>query len=68
MTRPAAIDHRKKFSTPDWSSRGFCNTCPRDSMLVIGDESEQPRTLAWMTGLLILINVGVFGLHVALSH
>jgi glycine amidinotransferase len=46
VTRPAAIDHRRKFSTPDWSSRGFCNTCPRDSMLVIGDEIiETP--MAW---------------------
>jgi glycine amidinotransferase len=46
VTRPVAIDHRKKFSTPDWSSRGFCNTCPRDSMLVIGDEIiETP--MAW---------------------
>ena len=46
MTRPEPVDHKKKFSTPDWSSRGFCNTCPRDSMLVIGDEIiETP--MAW---------------------
>ncbi len=46
VTRPDAINHKKKFSTPDWSSRGFCNTCPRDSMLVIGDEIiETP--MAW---------------------
>ncbi|MEU3879635.1 MULTISPECIES: amidinotransferase [Streptomyces] len=46
VTRPDAVDHRKRFSTPDWSSRGFCNTCPRDSMLVIGDEIiETP--MAW---------------------
>jgi len=31
-------DHKKRFSTPEWSSHGFCNSCPRDSMLVIGDE------------------------------
>ena len=46
VTRPDAVDHQKKFATPDWSSRGFCNTCPRDSMLVIGDEIiETP--MAW---------------------
>src|SRR5262249_60931866 len=37
-TVPEAVDHRKRFSTPQWSSRGFCNSCPRDSLLVIGDE------------------------------
>jgi glycine amidinotransferase len=46
VTRPDAIDHKTRFSTPDWSSRGFCNTCPRDSMLVIGEEIiETP--MAW---------------------
>ncbi|MFI9273267.1 amidinotransferase [Kitasatospora sp. NPDC052896] len=46
VTRPDAIDHGQRFGTPDWSSRGFCSTCPRDSMLVIGDEIiETP--MAW---------------------
>ncbi|MFH9294833.1 amidinotransferase [Streptomyces sp. NPDC017520] len=46
VTRPDAVDHRQRFSTPNWSSRGFCNTCPRDSMLVIGEEIiETP--MAW---------------------
>ncbi|MFE5737905.1 amidinotransferase [Streptomyces celluloflavus] len=46
VTRPDAVDHRKRFATPDWSSRGFCNACPRDSLLVIGDEIiETP--MAW---------------------
>ncbi|CAM5731945.1 amidinotransferase [Streptomyces badius] len=46
VTRPDPVDHRRRFSTPDWSARGFCNTCPRDSMLVIGDEIiETP--MAW---------------------
>ncbi|MBZ4320650.1 amidinotransferase [Streptomyces huiliensis] len=46
VTRPDAVDHRRRFRTPDWSSRGFCNTCPRDSLLVIGDEIiETP--MAW---------------------
>lgn len=46
VRRPDAVDHKRRFRTPDWSSRGFCNTCPRDSMLVIGDEIiETP--MAW---------------------
>jgi glycine amidinotransferase len=38
VRRPEPVDHKKRFSTPEWSSHGFCNSCPRDSMLVIGDE------------------------------
>ncbi|MFJ4616739.1 amidinotransferase [Streptomyces sp. NPDC088812] len=46
VRRPDAVDHRQRFGTPDWSSRGFCNTCPRDSLLVVGDEIiETP--MAW---------------------
>ncbi|MDJ1133131.1 amidinotransferase [Streptomyces iconiensis] len=46
VTRPDVVDHGQHFGAPDWSSRGFCNTCPRDSMLVIGDEIiEAP--MAW---------------------
>lgn len=46
VRRPDAVDFRQRFSTPDWSSYGFCNTCPRDSLLVIGDEIiETP--MAW---------------------
>lgn len=46
VRRPDVVDFKKKFGTPEWSSRGFCNSCPRDSMLVIGDEIiETP--MAW---------------------
>ncbi|MEH6376191.1 amidinotransferase [Streptomyces sp. KLMMK] len=46
VTRPDPVDHRRRFATPGWSSRGFCSACPRDSMLVIGDEIiETP--MAW---------------------
>ncbi|WP_228927294.1 amidinotransferase [Streptomyces sp. DH7] len=46
VTRPDPVDHRRRFATPNWASRGFCNTCPRDSMLVIGEEIiETP--MAW---------------------
>src|ERR1700716_143260 len=33
VTRPEPVDHKKRFSTPEWFSHGFCNSCPRDSML-----------------------------------
>src|SRR5215471_7215511 len=36
--RPESIKHGKRFITPEWSSRGFCSSCPRDSMFVIGYE------------------------------
>jgi glycine amidinotransferase len=46
VRRPEPVDHRKRFGTPDWTSRGFCNSCPRDSLLVVGDEIiETP--MAW---------------------
>jgi len=46
VRRPDAVDYRKKFGAPGWSSRGFCNSCPRDSLLVIGEEIiETP--MAW---------------------
>ncbi|WP_405652214.1 amidinotransferase [Streptomyces sp. RK9] len=46
VRRPEPADHRRRFKTPDWSSRGFCHACPRDGMLVIGDEIiETP--MAW---------------------
>ncbi|MFJ3921855.1 amidinotransferase [Streptomyces sp. NPDC090022] len=46
VTRPDPVDHSRRFATPDWSSRGFGTTCPRDSLLVVGDEIiETP--MAW---------------------
>jgi glycine amidinotransferase len=46
VRRPDPVDYRKTFGAPGWSSRGFCNSCPRDSLLVIGDEIiETP--MAW---------------------
>jgi glycine amidinotransferase len=46
VRRPDAIDYKQTFGAPGWSSRGFCNSCPRDSLLVIGDEIiETP--MAW---------------------
>ena len=46
VRRPEIGSHGAKYSTPHWTSRGFCNSCPRDSMLVVGDEIiETP--MAW---------------------
>ncbi|ARN83252.1 amidinotransferase [Methylocystis bryophila] len=46
VRRPDAVDYRRRFGAPGWSSRGFCNSCPRDSLLVIGEEIiETP--MAW---------------------
>jgi glycine amidinotransferase len=46
VRQPEPVNHRRKFATPDWSSRGFCNMFPRDCLLVIGDEIiEAP--MAW---------------------
>ncbi|WP_347264087.1 amidinotransferase [Nitrobacter sp.] len=48
VRRPDAIDWKRRFGTPNWRARGFINACPRDSMLVIGDEIiETP--MAWPT-------------------
>ncbi|MEU6312786.1 amidinotransferase [Streptomyces sp. NPDC047014] len=46
VTRPDPVDHTRRFATPDWSSRGFCTSCPRDCLLVVGEEIiETP--MAW---------------------
>jgi glycine amidinotransferase len=46
VRQPEPVNHRRKFATPDWSSRGFCNMFPRDCLLVIGDEIIQ-APMAW---------------------
>lgn len=38
VRRPDKADFNRSFATPDWRSRGFCSTCPRDGFLVVGDE------------------------------
>jgi glycine amidinotransferase len=46
VRQPDPYPHGAKFSSPYWSSHGFVNACPRDSMLVFGDEIlETP--MAW---------------------
>ncbi|HEV3185998.1 MAG TPA: amidinotransferase [Xanthobacteraceae bacterium] len=39
VRRPDPVDHHRPFSTPDWSAPGgHASACPRDCLLVIGDE------------------------------
>jgi glycine amidinotransferase len=38
VRRPAITDFSRPFATPDWRSKGFCVSCPRDGLLVLGDE------------------------------
>lgn len=46
VKRPDIYDPAKEFQTPYWSSKGLCTACPRDGILVIGDEIiETP--MAW---------------------
>lgn len=33
VLRPDSIDHRKKFSTPEWTTTGWYTFCPRDLLL-----------------------------------
>ena len=46
VRRPDPQPFNAKYATPTWSSRGFTCACPRDSLLVVGDEIiETP--MAW---------------------
>ena len=39
-------DFSVTYKTPHWQSKGFCSACPRDGLLVVGDEIiETP--MAW---------------------
>lgn len=38
VRRPESIDHSTKFTTPNWSTKGYTSACPRDCFLVIGNE------------------------------
>ena len=46
VRRPAVTDFSVTYKTPHWKSKGFCSACPRDGLLVVGDEIiETP--MAW---------------------
>lgn len=36
VRQPAAPDHGKSFSTPDWTSVGYLSYCPRDVTMIFG--------------------------------
>ncbi len=46
VKRPESWPHEARFSTIHWESEGFYNYCPRDIMLVIGDQIiETPNVI-----------------------
>jgi N-dimethylarginine dimethylaminohydrolase len=46
VKRPETWPHESKFSTTSWESAGYYNYCPRDIMLVIGDQViETPNVM-----------------------
>jgi N-dimethylarginine dimethylaminohydrolase len=46
VKRPQTWPHEAKFSTIHWESQGYYNYCPRDIMLVIGDQIiETPNVI-----------------------
>ena len=46
VKRPDTWPHEKKFSTVNWESEGYYNYCPRDVMMVIGDQIiETPNVI-----------------------
>ena len=46
VRRPAVTDFSVTYKTPHWQSKGFCSACPRDGLLVVGEEIiETP--MAW---------------------
>ena len=46
VRRPDIVDFARPYRTPDWGSRGFAVSCPRDGILVVGNEIiETP--MAW---------------------
>lgn len=46
VKRPQTWPHETKFSTIHWESEGYYNYCPRDIMLVIGDQIiETPNVI-----------------------
>jgi N-dimethylarginine dimethylaminohydrolase len=42
VRRPDAAAHARTFSSPDWGADGHYSYCPRDSLLVVGDEILEP--------------------------
>lgn len=48
VRQPDPVNFRRSFGAPGWRNRGFCQACPRDGFMVIGDEIiETP--MSWRT-------------------
>ena len=46
VRRPGERDHKSTLSTPDWSTDGFYDYCPRDGFLTVGNSIiETPMVL-----------------------
>src|SRR5436190_5347806 len=46
VRRPETWPHEAKFSTINWESHGYYNYCPRDVMMVVGDQIiETPNVI-----------------------
>ena len=46
VRRPETWPHEKTFSTINWESQGYYNYCPRDVMVVVGDQIiETPNVI-----------------------
>lgn len=53
VRRPGGRDHKAVLATPDWSTDGFYDYCPRDGFLAVGDSIiESPMVLRarWLEG------------------
>ena len=67
VKRPETWPHEAKFSTIHWESQGYYNYCPRDILLVIGDQiietpnvirSRAQETLSYRTLLMDYLKSG----------
>ncbi len=46
VRRPETWPHEKKFSTINWETEGYYNYCPRDVLMVVGDQIiETPNVI-----------------------
>ncbi|WP_232452777.1 inosamine-phosphate amidinotransferase 1 [Burkholderia ubonensis] len=46
VKRPDTWDHEQEFSTAYWKTKGYYNYCPRDILLVVGDQIiETPNVI-----------------------
>jgi hypothetical protein len=58
VKRPETWPHEKRFSTVHWESEGYYNYCPRDIMLVIGDQIIETPNVIRSQAQRILVFIG----------